>query len=129
MVMHQLFVGSPYPGMRCFWARHVHAGLVHDTDNPRLQDELLKVHLHGGGCSNPVPHREREEEHLRYAYETNVGNMRYIYGTTCSLLQGQILFKKQLRLMRQGLRNQMFWDSVMQLWKCLQFQKANANPT
>ena len=30
------------------------------------------------------------------------------HGTTCSLLQGQILFKKQLRLMRQGLRNQMF---------------------
>jgi hypothetical protein len=48
MVMNQLFVaGVTFGGCG---VSHVHAGLVHDTDNPRLQDELLKVNLHGG-CS------------------------------------------------------------------------------
>lgn len=56
-------------------ASHVHAGLVHDTDNPRLQDELLKVNLHGG-CSFLLCLMERLEQHLRYAYEANVGKMR-----------------------------------------------------
>ena len=51
------FVGSPLESAVVFSphgcvlgsAGHVHAGLVHDTDNPGLQDELLKVNLRGGG--------------------------------------------------------------------------------